>query len=543
MVYRSIPQCYTSIYSDCSTMSGHRNTSSTSISPRLYSRHFSSAKTFIIQDSSTSSYAQQHLAQPSTLTSATTSAVESANAGHAGHAHKRSNSGVVKESTLMARRPSIVRGLGSTLHSPNTLVPSNLHPSSASETYTPSVHAHAPTYTPGPTTDNDCPHQKARDQSWTSVNSAIGISDYFPTVSSTPLLSRAFSAPGSTTKRGHRKGQSSLSNFIGLGSYKSPTAAKFAARHTSRRTRRLVAIALVACIVLGIHFYRTSTARSAQLAADIGVEHYEWPEQARSAGYVQDINRAARVTASNTKQRQNIWQRIFTSPLANETPRETEAMAENEISHAAGTQHTVHPNGLLLVNPHGRHPIHQLIDSAEHKWNNLLRSQSTTLGAAVEEYKQRYRRNPPRGFEHWWTFAKANNIDIVDEYDQISRDMEPYWALEPVDMRHRNKVMQDREHTFTLSITNGYVTRHGDPKHADIRRAKDMQALLQTFAKWIPGQVNMTFVIDDNPAVMMSYHQKDRMLELARQGECEYLNEATLPTHGTELTQRLSRLL
>lgn len=80
--------------------------------------------------------------------------------------------------------------------------------------------------------------------------------------------------------------------------------------------------------------------------------------------------------------------------------------------------------------------------------------------------------------------------------------------------------MQDREHTFTLSISNGHVTRHGP--HPELRRAKDMQNLLQKFAKYVPGEVNMTYIIDDQPAVMLPWNQKERMLELASQGECEF---------------------
>ena len=91
--------------------------------------------------------------------------------------------------------------------------------------------------------------------------------------------------------------------------------------------------------------------------------------------------------------------------------------------------------------------------------------------------------------------------------------------------------MQERDHTFTLSIKDGKVTRHGE--HADIERASDMGALLERFAEWIPGEVNMTFVIDDSPAVMMGWNQKERMLELARQGDCECRLAPRLQTHAS----------
>lgn len=65
------------------------------------------------------------------------------------------------------------------------------------------------------------------------------------------------------------------------------------------------------------------------------------------------------------------------------------------------TSHTFHPNGLLLVTPGGRHPINVLIDKAEQRWESLLDTQSKTLEEAAGEYKRRYRRNPPLGFDSW----------------------------------------------------------------------------------------------------------------------------------------------
>lgn len=42
-------------------------------------------------------------------------------------------------------------------------------------------------------------------------------------------------------------------------------------------------------------------------------------------------------------------------------------------------------------------------------------SQSKTLPQAVSEYKRRYGRPPPKGFEQWWKFARRNDIKIVDD--------------------------------------------------------------------------------------------------------------------------------
>lgn len=69
-------------------------------------------------------------------------------------------------------------------------------------------------------------------------------------------------------------------------------------------------------------------------------------------------------------------------------------------SHRLGS-HYFRDDGLVEVNPHGRHPIYDLMSIAEQRWKEKLARQSTTLGEAVMEYKKRYRRDPPMGFKDW----------------------------------------------------------------------------------------------------------------------------------------------
>ncbi|GAA5850375.1 hypothetical protein JCM8547_001851 [Rhodosporidiobolus lusitaniae] len=185
----------------------------------------------------------------------------------------------------------------------------------------------------------------------------------------------------------------------------------------------------------------------------------------------------------------------------------------------ARSRHTFHPNGLLLVNPKGRHPINVLIERAEKQWREKVARQSRTLSEAVREYKQRYRRNPPKGFDDWWRFCEENNVQLRDEYDQIVHDLAPHWALEGHDSRHRNQVMQERDHTFTV------VMRPGEPSpglagpYADLKRATDIAEMLSLFTGRMHRELNITYIIDDNPAVMLPYSQRERMVELGQQGE------------------------
>lgn len=64
-------------------------------------------------------------------------------------------------------------------------------------------------------------------------------------------------------------------------------------------------------------------------------------------------------------------------------------------------KHTLTPDGFLVVNPDGPHPIFQLIRDAEAAWDAKLARASKTLEEAVAEYRRRYRRAPPLGFDKW----------------------------------------------------------------------------------------------------------------------------------------------
>lgn len=68
---------------------------------------------------------------------------------------------------------------------------------------------------------------------------------------------------------------------------------------------------------------------------------------------------------------------------------------------------------------------------SEQNWALKHSHASTNLPEAVSEYKRRYNRSPPRGFDHWWAYVEANNVQLPDEYDQILRDIQPFWAVPP----------------------------------------------------------------------------------------------------------------
>jgi hypothetical protein len=67
-----------------------------------------------------------------------------------------------------------------------------------------------------------------------------------------------------------------------------------------------------------------------------------------------------------------------------------------------------------LVIPRGTHPIDVLLKRGEETFARLNASQSTTLQESVKEYRRRYGRNPPKGFDKWWEWAKERGITLID---------------------------------------------------------------------------------------------------------------------------------
>lgn len=83
------------------------------------------------------------------------------------------------------------------------------------------------------------------------------------------------------------------------------------------------------------------------------------------------------------------------------SPFPTKEAPAIRVPNPLGT-HKYRSDGLLEVNEEGPHPIYELISNAEAVWNEKLKRASRTLEEAVIEYRRRYRRNPPKGFDTWY---------------------------------------------------------------------------------------------------------------------------------------------
>lgn len=75
------------------------------------------------------------------------------------------------------------------------------------------------------------------------------------------------------------------------------------------------------------------------------------------------------------------------------------------------------------------HPIAQLMEKARLEFHDTLHNQSNTYIAACEEYRHRYRIEPPPGFEEWFQFASVHQSPIIDDFDVIYSSIRPLLTL------------------------------------------------------------------------------------------------------------------
>lgn len=102
--------------------------------------------------------------------------------------------------------------------------------------------------------------------------------------------------------------------------------------------------------------------------------------------------------------------------------------------------------------------------------------------------------------------------------------------------------MQERDHTFTAAFHPGVRDPSLHGPYGDLKRATDVADLLAMFSGRMYRELNITFIIDDNPAVMLPYSQRERMVELGQQGDCTFCFFILTLFLNRKLTKRLSRI-
>ncbi|CAE6394278.1 unnamed protein product [Rhizoctonia solani] len=181
--------------------------------------------------------------------------------------------------------------------------------------------------------------------------------------------------------------------------------------------------------------------------------------------------------------------------------------------------HVYRDDGLVEVNPEGRHPIYDLIARAEKDWSAKLERQSRHLADAVDEYERRYSRPPPPNFDKWWDYATAHNVQLLDEYDTIFHDLEPLWGIAPDVLGETQRGWEKQDGTYTLVSKNGKISVGvhvlGNSVDELLPRANEQVKSLSEVARWLPD-FRATFTAHDGPYQFIDWKLKEAALKAAK---------------------------
>ncbi|KAG8904911.1 Glycosyltransferase Family 90 domain containing protein [Tulasnella sp. 403] len=185
-------------------------------------------------------------------------------------------------------------------------------------------------------------------------------------------------------------------------------------------------------------------------------------------------------------------------------------------------KHQYREDGLLVINPNAPHPVYELILRAEREWATKHEKASRTLRDAVTEYKRRYGRPPPKGFDVWWEYVTTHNVPIPDEYDRIHHDLQPFWGIDPSELQKSQSGMESTNGTFTIASSNGKVslitptleTGNADSDLDFNSRAKAQLDLLLEVQASLPD-FRATFRADDQPGQFVSHDLRTKAIDAA----------------------------
>ncbi|KHJ31607.1 putative capsule-associated protein [Erysiphe necator] len=171
------------------------------------------------------------------------------------------------------------------------------------------------------------------------------------------------------------------------------------------------------------------------------------------------------------------------------------------------------PEIINLSQQNSTHPIWKLVHENQQQWEALLSKQSKSLSETVKEYRRRYGIPPPPNFDKWYEFAKARNIQLIDEFDNIQEMLTPFWGLKPATIRARAREAIG----FDSNNLIGALIRNGELKKIAGGGEWQMNAtayMIKSFVNYLPD-MDLAFNIHDEPRVLVPYEDLSRLVLIA----------------------------
>ncbi|KAJ5902163.1 Lipopolysaccharide-modifying protein [Penicillium taxi] len=188
----------------------------------------------------------------------------------------------------------------------------------------------------------------------------------------------------------------------------------------------------------------------------------------------------------------------------------------NLIFLTSGVDHTTIIHGLSFFRPkhiegafaRDNHPIVNLMNEANKRWDQYEASRSTNFRDTVAKYRERYGRHPPPGFTEWYQFARQNKVYNIDDFQQITDDMRPFWAIPPAEIRQMAARLQQEQGIAGLRIRD-----HKIVSKSEGWRVETLEASINRMIKYLPD-MDIAMNTMDQPRIMATYEDIQNYLNI-----------------------------
>lgn len=115
-------------------------------------------------------------------------------------------------------------------------------------------------------------------------------------------------------------------------------------------------------------------------------------------------------------------------------------------------------------------------------------------------------------------------MQLPDEYDQILKDLMPFYALSPKDLQLRLEETAQMPDTYTVRIRHGSIRSTSRFDVDEISGADDRQGgqieLLRPVARYLPDLLAV-YSVHDTPTQLISWDHRRELMEHVEEHECE----------------------
>ncbi|KAK3675854.1 hypothetical protein LTR78_004495 [Recurvomyces mirabilis] len=160
------------------------------------------------------------------------------------------------------------------------------------------------------------------------------------------------------------------------------------------------------------------------------------------------------------------------------------------------------------------HPIDMLIYDAQTRHEHYINQTSSSKNVleAVATYRLRYGRRPPPGFDHWYAYATARNSVVIDDFDSIDRDIRPFFALPPVEVRDRTwaLIANPWNDAAGISIRGGQASISPNVVPTHRWMLDGLVEMISKFAEFLPD-MDLAFNLNDECRIAVPYEDVESM--------------------------------